>query len=199
MTDPRTVRTATCERRTLETQIWVEVNLDGTGEASISTGVPFLDHMLNALSKHSRVDINVNAQGDIEIDDHHTTEDVGLTLGRAVRGALGDRAGIARFGSAYAPMDESLARVVLDISGRPYTVYHASAMQEYAGRFQTYLVEHFFRSLAQEAGLSLHVELLYGSDPHHSLEAMFKALALALRVAVARTGEGVPSTKGALD
>lgn len=192
-------RTGECERRTLETQIRASVCLDGTGESSISTGVPFLDHMLTALSKHSRIDITLEAHGDTEIDDHHTTEDVALTLGRAMRSSLGERAGIARFGSAYAPMDEALARVVIDISGRPFTVYKASEMLPYSGRFQTYLAEHFFRSFAQEAGLSLHIELLYGADPHHALEAMFKALALSLRTAVARTGSGAPSTKGVLD
>jgi len=165
----------------------------------VRTTVPFLDHMLTALAKHSRIDISIDATGDTDIDDHHTTEDTALTLGRAIRTALGDRSGIARFGSAHAPLDEALARVVVDISGRPYTVYRAEGIEAYVGRFQTYLASHFFRSLAQEAGLSLHVELLYASDPHHALEAMFKALALALRQAVARDGTGVPSTKGVLD
>jgi imidazoleglycerol-phosphate dehydratase len=192
-------RTGEAERETLETRVRVRVDLDGTGEAVADTGVPFLDHMLTALAKHARIDITVHARGDTEIDDHHTTEDVALTLGRALRAALGDRRGIARFGSAYAPLDEALARVVVDISGRPYAVYRAEAVGPYVGRFQTYLAEHFFRSLAQEAGMALHVELLYGRDPHHAIEAMFKALALALRAAVARGEGGVPSTKGALD
>ena len=194
-----TARRGEAERQTLETTIRASVNLDGTGEARVRTTVPFLDHMLTALAKHSRIDISIEATGDTDIDDHHTTEDTALTLGRAIRAALGDRSGIARFGSAHAPLDEALARVVVDISGRPYTVYRAEGVEEYVGRFQTYLAGHFFRSLAQEAGLSLHVELLYASDPHHAVEAMFKALALALRQAVARDGTGVPSTKGALD
>jgi imidazoleglycerol-phosphate dehydratase len=192
-------RTGEAERRTLETEVRASVRLDGGGEASVSSSVPFLDHMLHALSKHSRIDITVQARGDVEIDDHHTVEDVALTLGRALRGALGDRTGIARFGHAYAPLDEALARVVVDISGRPYAVYRAEGLGPYVGTFQTYLAGHFFRSLAQEAGMALHVELLYGSDPHHSIEAMFKALALALRSAVAVVGGGAPSTKGALD
>ncbi len=194
-----TARRGEAERQTLETTIRASVNLDGTGEALVRTTVPFLDHMLTALAKHSRIDISIEATGDTDIDDHHTTEDTALTLGRAIRTALGDRTGIARFGSAHTPLDEALARVVVDISGRPYTVYRAEGVEEYVGRFQTYLAGHFFRSLAQEAGLSLHVELLYASDPHHAVEAMFKALALALRQAVARDGTGVPSTKGALD
>ncbi|MDP9383310.1 MAG: imidazoleglycerol-phosphate dehydratase HisB [Chloroflexota bacterium] len=192
-------RTGGAERSTSETDVRASVNLDGKGEASVSTGVPFLDHMLHALSKHSRISISVQARGDVEIDDHHTVEDVALTLGRALRGALGDRTGIARFGHAYAPLDEALARVVVDISGRPYAVYRADGLGPYVGTFQTYLAAHFFRSLAQEAGMALHVELLYGADPHHSIEAMFKALALALKAAVAVVGGGVPSTKGALD
>ena len=193
-------RTGEAERETLETRVRVRVALDGAGEAAVDTGVPFLDHMLTALAKHARLDLEVEARGDLEIDDHHTTEDVALTLGRALRAALGDRGGIARFGSAYAPMDEALARVVVDVSGRPYAVYRgAEGLESRVGRFQTYLAGHFFRSLAQEAGLSLHVELLYGTDPHHGLEAIFKALALALRAAVARGAGGVPSTKGALD
>jgi imidazoleglycerol-phosphate dehydratase len=175
------------------------VTLDGAGEAEVDTGVPFFDHMLGALAKHGRLDLRVHARGDLEVDDHHTVEDTALTLGRALRSALGEREGIARYGHAYAPLDEALARVVVDISGRPYTVYRAEGILPQAGSFQTHLGGHFFRSLAQEAGLTLHVELLYSSDPHHALEAMFKAFALALRQATARVGGGVPSTKGALD
>lgn len=192
-------RTGSSERQTLETTVKVEVNLDGKGDYSISTQAPFLDHMLASFARHGRIDLSLEARGDIEIDDHHTTEDVALTLGRAVRSALGDRSGIARFGSAYAPMDESLARAVVDISGRPHTTYRAVGIEPYVGRFQTYLAGHFFRSLAQEAGITLHVELLYGADPHHALEAMFKAFALAFRQSVSVIGTGVPSTKGALD
>lgn len=192
-------RVGTARRETLETKIGVRVDLDGTGRSTVETGVPFFDHMLSALAKHGRLDLEIHAQGDTHIDDHHTVEDVGLALGRALREALGERRGIARFGSAYAPLDEVLARVVVDVSGRPYAVYRAEGVLPYVGKFQTYLAEHFFRSLSQEAGVALHVELLYGSDPHHSIEAMFKALALALRQAVARTADdSIPSTKGSL-
>lgn len=187
------------ERSTLETRVVASVNLDGEGESSIKTGAPFLDHMLAAFAKHGRLDLKVEAEGDTHIDDHHTVEDVALTLGRAIRSALGDRSGIARFGSAHAPLDEALARVVVDISGRPFTVYNAPGIATHVGKFETHLAGHFFRSLAQEAGLTLHVELLYGADPHHSVEAMFKAFALAFRASVAPGGAGVPTTKGALD
>ncbi len=199
MTHMGAARFGNSERDTLETRINVQVNLDGDGSARVVTGVPFLDHMLTSLSKHSGIDLNIEAHGDTEIDDHHTVEDVGITLGRALRDAFADRAGIGRFGSAYAPMDESLARAVVDISGRGYCVYRVEGLLPYAGNFQTYLAGHFFRSLAHEAGMALHVELLYGADPHHSLEAIFKAVALALRQAVARAGSDVPSTKGVLD
>lgn len=194
-----TARTGQSERSTLETRVSASINLDGVGESTVATGVPFLDHMLAGFAKHGNFDLEIRADGDLHIDDHHTVEDVALTLGRAIRTALGDRTGIARFGSAYAPLDEALARVVVDISGRPYTVYRAAGIGSHAGRFETYLAGHFFRSLAGEAGLTLHVELLYGSDPHHSLEAMFKAFGLALRASVAPGGIGIPSTKGALD
>ena len=199
--DEGRVRTGEAARKTLETNITVRVVLDGSGEATVDTLVPFLDHMLTSLARHGRLDLTVRARGDVEIDDHHTTEDVALTLGRALREALGDRAGIARFGSAYAPMDEALARVVVDVSGRPHTTYNVEGILPFAGKFQTYLAGHFFRSLAQEAGLTLHVELLYGTDPHHAIEAVFKAFALALRqsVALGGVGMGVPSTKGSLD
>lgn len=192
-------RRGSAERRTSETHVTVSVLLDGTGSASISTRVPFLDHMLASLARHAQFDLDVQAAGDVHIDDHHTVEDTALTLGRAFRQALGDRAGIQRFGDAHAPMDECLALSVVDISGRPYCAYAAEGMLSHAGRFQTYLVHHFFRSFAQEAGVTLHVRLLHGEDPHHCAEAMFKSFALALSEAVRITGAGVPSTKGLLD
>lgn len=192
-------RTGKAERETLETVITVKVDLDGEGRSTVDTGVPFFDHMLASFARHGRIDLEVNARGDTEIDDHHTVEDVALIIGKAVLDALGDRKGIARFGSAYAPMDEALARAVVDISGRPYSVYKATEMLPYTGKFQTYLTEHFFRSFAQEARVTLHVELLYGTDPHHSIEAMFKAFGLALKESVSLVGGEVPSTKGALD
>ena len=192
------VRRGRVERTTLETEIGVALDLDG-GAVRAETGVRFLDHMLDALGRHGRLGLEVRCVGDAAMDPHHTVEDVGIALGQALRQALGDRAGIARYGHAYAPLDEALARVVVDISGRPYAVYRAEGLGPSVGRFQTYLAEHFFRSLAQEAGMAVHVELLYARDPHHAVEAMFKALALALRAAVARGEGGVPSTKGALD
>ncbi len=192
-------RTGSFHRKTLETDIRVELTLDGEGRAEVDTGIPFLDHMLISLARHSGMNVLVQAKGDLHIDDHHTTEDVALVMGRAFRAAVGDRVGIARFGYAYAPMDDSLARAVIDICGRPYSVYKASGLESHVGKFQTYLVGHFFRSFAQEAGVTLHVELLYGHDPHQSIEAMFKALALAIRQAITIHGSDVPSTKGALD
>ncbi len=194
-----TPRTGEARRETLETNVEVALTLDGSGRGSVDTGVPFLDHMLASLARHGGLDLEVRARGDLEIDDHHTVEDVALVLGQAFRAALGDRVGIARFGHAYAPMDDALARSVVDVSGRPYAVYRAEGLPPLAGRFQTYLAEHFFRSFAQEARVNLHVELLYGTDPHHCVEAMFKSLALALRQSVAVVGSGVPSTKGSLD
>lgn len=192
-------RTGKARRESLETNIEVSLALDGSGNSSIETGVPFFNHMLASWARHSGLDLEVNARGDTEIDDHHTVEDTALVLGKAFLNALGDRASIARFGHAYVPMDEALARCVVDISGRPFLVYKAESVLPYAGQFQTYLAEHFFRSFAQEARITLHVELMYGTDPHHALEAMFKAFALATRRSVALTGGGLPSTKGVLD
>lgn len=192
-------RRGSAERRTLETHVTASVLLEGSGSSAVSTRVPFLDHMLASLARHSGFDLDVQSVGDVHVDDHHTVEDTALTLGRAFRQALGDRAGIARFGHAYAPMDECLARVVVDISGRPYCLYEADSMLPHVGRFQTYLAGHFFRSFAQEAGITLHLNLLYGVDPHHSIEALFKAFALALAESVRVAGTGIPSTKGALD
>lgn len=192
------------ERNTSESQIRVELNLDGTGQHNISTGVPFYDHMLSALSKHSLIDLTVAAKGDIEIDAHHTVEDTAICIGEALRAALGDKRGISRFGDALVPLDEALARAVVDVSGRPYVVHRGEPDgQEYhliGGHFTGALTRHVFESLAYHAGICLHVELLYGRDPHHIVEAQFKALARALRAAVEPDPrvDAVPSTKGSL-
>ena len=192
------------ERTTSESSIRVRIDLDGTGTSHIDTGVPFYDHMLTALSKHSLIDIDVEARGDVEVDVHHTVEDTAICLGQALRQALGDKSGIGRFGDAVVPLDESLARAVVDVSGRPYVVHRGEpAGQEYhliGGHFTGAMTRHVFESFAMNAGICLHVELLYGRDPHHIVEAQFKALARALRTAVEPDPRvsGVPSTKGAL-
>lgn len=198
------VRTARVERSTSESTVTVELNLDGTGAVDVSTTVPFYDHMLTALGKHSLIDLTVRASGDTDIDVHHTVEDTAICIGQALRQALGDKAGIARFGDALVPLDETLARAVVDISGRPYLVHEGEpAGQEYhliGGHFTGSLTRHVLESIAFHAGICLHVHLLSGRDPHHIAEAQFKALARALRAAVARDPRvsGVPSTKGAL-
>lgn len=192
------------ERTTSESSIRVKIDLDGMGTSHIDTGVPFYDHMLTALSKHSLIDIDVEARGDVEVDVHHTVEDTAICLGQALRQALGDKSGIGRFGDAVVPLDESLARAVVDVSGRPYVVHRGEpAGQEYhliGGHFTGAMTRHVFESFAMNAGICLHVELLYGRDPHHIVEAQFKALARALRAAVEPDPRvsGVPSTKGAL-
>ena len=195
------MRSAEIHRKTAETSIDVEVNLDGTGEYDISTGIGFLDHMLEQLSRHSLIDLKVKAVGDLHIDQHHTTEDTGIAIGEAVAKALGDRKGITRYGSAYAPMDETLTRCALDISGRPYLVFKAEFSTPRLGEMDTELFEHWFHSFAGSAGITLHVETLYGANNHHIIESCFKALARALRVAVEidpRKADSVPSTKGTL-
>ena len=196
MTEPRTAR---IERATAETAITAELALDGRGEATVDTGIGFLDHMLTALARHGRFDLALEARGDLEIDDHHTVEDCALTLGRAFDEALGDRAGIRRFGNAYAPLDEALARVVVDLSGRPFAAVDLGLRRERLGELSSENLPHFLQSLATAARLTLHVDLLRGANDHHRAEAAFKALALALRQAVARSGfDEVPSTKGTL-
>ncbi len=198
------VRAATVERTTSESSVSVEVNLDGTGATDVSTTVPFYDHMLTALGKHSLIDLTIRASGDTDIDVHHTVEDTAITLGQALRQALGDKRGIARFGDALVPLDEALARAVVDISGRPYVVHdgepEAQAYHLIGGHFTGSMTRHVFESLAYHAGICLHIHLLSGRDPHHIAEAQFKALARALRFAIARDDrvDGVPSTKGAL-
>ncbi len=195
------MRTATVQRKTSETSIKVEVNLDGTGNYEVSTGIGFLDHMLEQLSRHSLIDLKVKTVGDLHVDQHHTTEDTGIAIGEAVLKALGDKKGITRYGHAYAPMDETLTRCALDISGRPWLVFKAEFGMPRLGEWDTELIEHWFHSFAQAAGITLHVENLYGSNNHHVVESCYKALARALRVAVEidpRKSDAIPSTKGML-
>lgn len=199
-----TNRTAQHTRQTSESKVHVGVNLDGTGHSVINTGVPFYDHMLTALSKHSLIDMAVEAQGDTHIDAHHTVEDTAIVIGRAIGEALGDKAGIRRYGDASVPLDEALAHCVVDVSGRPYFVHtgesEAQALHLIAGHFTGSLTGHALESLAFAAGLTVHLRLLAGRDPHHIAEAQFKAFARALRTAVESDPRvtGVPSTKGAL-
>ena len=197
-------RTARIERSTSESSVLVELNLDGTGTTDISTTVGFYDHMLTALGKHSLIDLTVRATGDTHVDVHHTVEDIAITLGEALRVALGNKAGIARFGDALVPLDEALAQAVVDVSGRPYLVHSGEpAGQEHhliGGNFTGSLTRHVFESIAHHAGICLHVRVLAGRDPHHVVEAQFKAVARALRSAVEFDPrvEGIPSTKGTL-
>lgn len=195
----RVGRYARLERVTKETQVIVELNLDGTGQASISSGIGYLDHMLHALTKHSSIDLSLVCKGDLEIDDHHSTEDCGLTLGAAFAQALGDKKGITRFGSAYAPLDESLARAVVDISGRAFAHVKIDFKREMIGEVSTEMLIHFIVSLTMSAAWTVHVDLLRGSNDHHKAESSFKALAQAIRQAIKRSGsDEVPSTKGSL-
>jgi imidazoleglycerol-phosphate dehydratase len=195
------MRRAEVERSTKETAIRVAVSLDGTGQYRVATGIGFLDHMLEQLSRHSLIDIEVAAKGDLHIDFHHTTEDVGIALGEAVSKALGDRRGIARYGSAIIPMDETCTRVSLDASNRPYLVWKVVFSRPKLGEMDTELFKEWFQAFAQAAGLTLHVENMYGENNHHIVESCFKALARALRQAVEadpRAAGTVPSTKGVL-
>ena len=188
-------------RKTHETDILVEVNLDGTGAYDVSTGIGFLDHMIEQFSRHSLIDVTCHVKGDLHVDQHHTTEDSAIALGQAIAQALGDKAGIGRYGTAYSPMDEALARVALDISGRPWLVWNAKFTQERLGEMDTELFEHWFQSIAQAIGLTLHIELLYGSNNHHICEGIYKGFARAMRQAVERDprkGGAIPSTKGML-
>ena len=195
------MRQTSIERNTNETKIRLSLNLDGRGTYSVDTGCGFLDHMLELFARHGRFDLEVQCQGDVKVDYHHTVEDVGICLGRAIRDALGDRAGIRRAASAYMPMDEALAFAALDISGRPYLVFDAEFAAPMCGQFDTQLAEEFFRAFAVNAGLTLHLKVLYGKNDHHKLEALYKALGLALRDAASIDNriEGVLSTKGSLD
>jgi imidazoleglycerol-phosphate dehydratase len=194
-------RTGRVERVTKETQVLVELDLDGTGVTEVKTGVPFFDHMLAQLGKHGCIDLTVRTEGDIEIDAHHTVEDTALALGQALRDALGDKAGICRFGDALIPLDETLARAAVDLSGRPYTVHsEPEPMAPLIGTYDTTLTRHFFESLAMSAGICVHLTVLTGRNPHHIVEAQFKAFARALRAAAAPDprSSGIPSTKGVL-
>ena len=194
-------RTGSIARDTAETKIAITVNLDGTGVYEISTGIGFLDHMVEQFSKHSLIDVTMKVEGDLHVDQHHTTEDSAIALGQALAQALGDKAGIGRYGHAYSPMDETLSRVALDISGRPYFVWKAGFTQEKLGEWDTELIEHWFHSVAQSCGLTLHMELLYGVNNHHICESLYKGFARAMRSAVERDprkGTAIPSTKGQL-
>lgn len=192
-------RSAEVRRKTAETEVRVALALDGTGVASIATGVSFLDHMLEQVARHGAFDLTVTATGDTHIDDHHTVEDVGITMGQAFARALGDKKGINRFGHAYVPLDEALSRVVVDLSGRPMLVFHCAFTAEKIGRFDTQLVREFFQGFVNHAAVTLHVENFAGVNAHHQAESLFKAFARALRMAVAYDGRnGVPSTKGTL-
>jgi imidazoleglycerol-phosphate dehydratase len=195
------VRTATVHRKTTETDIQLNLKLDGTGRAEINTGLGFLDHMLQALARHARFDLGVQAQGDLHIDEHHTVEDVGIVLGQALAQALGDRAGIVRMGHAIVPMDEALALVAVDLGGRGYFVFDGHFSGDRIGQVGTTLIPHFFESMAREGRFNLHARLLAGADDHHRAEALFKALARALDMAVRLDGRlagQIPSTKGTL-
>lgn len=192
-------RTATVTRNTKETQITLTLNIDGSGSATISTGLGFLDHMLTALTKHARFDLNLTCTGDTYVDDHHTAEDCALALGQALRDALGDRRGVRRFGAAYAPLDEALSRTVVDLSGRPWPAIDLAFRREMIGDIATENLTHFFQSLAMAGQMNLHVKILEGENDHHKAEAAFKSMALALREAVTLTGsQQIPSTKGVL-
>jgi len=197
----RSARRAEVQRATTETKIAASVNLDGTGRYDIATGIGFLDHMMEQLAKHSLVDMTVKADGDLHIDFHHTTEDTGIALGQAVAQALGDRRGITRFAAATIPMDETLSRVAIDVSGRPHLVWRVAFTRDKLGDMDTELFREWFQAFAQNAGITLHVENLYGTNNHHIVESCFKALARALRQAIAidpRQADVIPSTKGRL-
>ena len=195
------MRKGAIERRTKETSIEVELDLDGEGASDVSTGIGFFDHMLDQLARHSLIDMTIRAEGDRHIDDHHTVEDVGIALGQALNRALGDKKGLTRYADCLLPMDETLTRVALDLSGRPFLIFEVAFPTEKIGAFDTQLVREFFQALAVHAGLTLHVETLHGANSHHIAESCFKGVARALGAAIAidpRQAERVPSTKGAL-
>lgn len=195
------MRTATIERDTLETQITISVNLDGQGEAKFNTGVPFFEHMLEQIARHGMIDLDVHANGDTHIDDHHTVEDVGISFGQAIHKAIGDKKGITRYGHAYVPLDEALTRVVIDLSGRPGLVFNADFTRERIGNFETELVFEFFQGFVNHANATLHIDCLRGHNSHHQAETIFKAFGRALRMALTadeRMAGKMPSTKGVL-
>lgn len=199
-TETKKARCAEIERKTAETQISIKLNLDGEGTCDIATGIGFLDHMLTLLAKHSFMDLTVKAKGDLEVDSHHTVEDIGIVLGEALREALGDKAGIHRYGNCFIPMDETLAQVCLDFSGRPFLVFGAEIPKIQLGNYDTEMTEEFFRAVAMHCGLTLHIRVLYGSNVHHIIEAIFKAFARAVAEAAAVDPrvKGVMSSKGVL-
>ncbi|HBX75116.1 MAG TPA: imidazoleglycerol-phosphate dehydratase HisB [Acidaminococcaceae bacterium] len=199
-TETKKARCAEIERKTAETLVSVKLNLDGEGKCEIATGLGFLDHMLTLLAKHSFMDLTVKAKGDLEVDSHHTVEDIGIVLGEALREALGDKAGIHRYGNCFIPMDETLAQVCLDFSGRPFLVFGAEIPKIVLGNFDTEMTEEFFRAVAMHCGLTLHIRVLYGSNVHHIIEAIFKAFARAVAEAAAMDPrvKGVMSSKGVL-
>jgi len=195
------MRQATVKRKTRETEVTATVNLDGAGRYDVSTGIGFLDHMLEQLSRHSLIDLTLRAKGDLHIDHHHTTEDTGIVIGEAISKALGDRTGIARYGVALIPMDETLTRVALDASNRPYLIWKVQFTRHKLGNFDTELFKEWFQAFAQHAGVTLHIENLYGGNSHHIVESCYKGLARALRQAIEidpRKADAVPSTKGSL-
>ena len=188
-------------RDTSETQIAIDLNLDGTGQTELDTGLPFLDHMLDQIGRHGMIDLSIKAKGDLHIDDHHTIEDIGITLGEALNEAVGDKKGIRRYGHAYIPLDEALSRVVLDFSGRPGLFMQADFVKEEVGNIDVNMFEHFFQSLSNHAFITLHIENLYGENAHHQIETIFKAFGRALRMDLEidpKQGDIIPSTKGAL-
>lgn len=194
-------RTASVTRDTLETQITVAVNIDGAGVSQLETGLPFLEHMLDQVARHGLIDLEIKAQGDLEIDAHHTVEDIGITLGKAVKEAVGDRKGIRRYGHAYVPLDEALSRVVIDFSGRPGLEYHVGFTRDTVGDFDVGLFHEFFQGFVNHSLVSLHIDNLRGNNAHHQIETVFKAFGRALRMALesdSRMGDVMPSTKGSL-
>ncbi|MEE8476495.1 MAG: imidazoleglycerol-phosphate dehydratase HisB [Myxococcota bacterium] len=197
---PGTQRSATTTRRTNESEVRVEINLDGSGDYEVSTGIPFLDHMLQSLARHGLFDLRVAAKGDLAVDTHHTLEDVGITLGQSFREALGSAEGIRRYGSTLLPMSEAKVEVSVDVSNRPYLVYKVGLANDRIGTFDATLMEDFFYAFSQNAGIDLHIERRYGKNPHHIIEACFKGLARSLRVAIERDPrvKGLPTVKGAL-
>jgi imidazoleglycerol-phosphate dehydratase len=194
-------RAAKADRKTTETQIALSVNVDGSGRANLATGIPFLDHMLDQVARHGMLDLDIQAKGDLQVDAHHTVEDIGITLGQAVARAVGDKTGIRRYGHAYVPLDEALSRVVIDFSGRPGLEYHVQFKRALIGEFDVDLVHEFFQGFANHAQVTLHIDNLRGDNAHHQCETMFKAFARALRMALEpdpRAAGSIPSTKGAL-
>jgi len=200
MSPNTTNRTATIERNTKETSIKLTLNLDGSGKSELNTGIPFLDHMLEQISRHGLIDLTIDAKGDLEIDAHHTVEDIGICLGEALREAVGDKAGIVRYGHAYVPLDEALSRVVLDLSGRPGLEYQISFPKETVGGFDIELFKEFFQAISNHGRITLHIDAIRGDNNHHIIETVFKAFGRALRMAVESDPRvtGIPSTKGAL-